>query len=266
MPCQNTISPRDNKWNWECWYGGLKIDNLRCWFFGPPSSNQCLLFQFYSIPTPCWMSLWDWNYPITPKTAASCHWGRTTQCKKRYKEFGSWKHHTYINTTEYIFALENIRTHKQTHSHICRHTRAPKHVGLLPSTLYSETQKQEKDKVCDYWSIFLEIVERKRQQTIYIPCSSILQHFVLNTSRKCLSLAPQAKSWVVPSAFGSLLSADVHNLVIGADIRYLADAAYNLSNLLISDHLMLMSMLNDAISEKGKFYNTVADKYTCSEW
>ena len=249
MPCQNTISPRDNKWNWECWYGGLKIDNLRSWFFGPPSSNQCLLFQFYSIPTPCWMSLWDWNYPITPKTAASCHWERTTQCKKRYKEFSSWIHHTYINTTEYIFALENIRTHKQTHSHICRHTKTPKHVGLLPSTLYSEIQKQEKDKVCDYWSIFLEIVERKRQQTIYILCSSILQHFVLNTSRKCLSLAPQAKSWAMPSAFGWLLSADAHNLVIGADIRYLADAAYNFSNLLISDHLMLMSMLNDAISE-----------------
>ena len=51
----------------------------------------------------------------------------------------------------------------------------------------------------------------------------------------------------MPSAFGSLLSTDAHNLVIGADIgadiRYLADAAYNLSNLLISDHLMLMSML-----------------------
>ena len=54
-----------------------------------------------------------------------CHWERTTQCKKRYKEFGSRKHHTYINTTEYIFALENIRTHKQTHSHICRHTKTP---------------------------------------------------------------------------------------------------------------------------------------------
>ena len=118
MSCQNTISPRDNKWNWECWYGGLKIDNLRCWFFGPPSSNQCLLFQFYSIPTPCWMSLWDWNYPITPKTAASCHWERTTQCKKRYKEFGSWKYHTYINATEYIFALENTRKQINTHTQI----------------------------------------------------------------------------------------------------------------------------------------------------
>ena len=47
----------------------------------------------------------------------------------------------------------------------------------------------------------------------------------------------------MPSASGSLLSTDAHNLVIGADIRYLADAADNLSNLLISDHLMLMSML-----------------------
>ena len=73
-----------------------------------------------------------------------------------------------------------------------------------------------------------------------------MQHFVLNTSRKCLSLAPKAKAC---GAFGSLLSADAHNLVIGADIRYLADAAYNLSNLLINDHLMLISVLNDAISE-----------------
>ena len=76
-----------------------------------------------------------------------------------------------------------------------------------------------------------------------------MQHFVLNTSRKCFSLAPQAKSRAMPSAFGSLLSTDAHNLVIGADVRYLADAAYNLSNLLINDHLMLISVLNDAISE-----------------
>ena len=55
----------------------------------------------------------------------------------------------------------------------------------------------------------------------------------------------------MPSAFRSLLSADVHNLVIGADIRYLADAAYNLSNLLISDHLMLMSMLITFLNRVG---------------
>ena len=161
MPCQNTISPRDNKWNWECWYGGLKIDNLRCWFFGPPSSNQCLLFQFYSIPTPCWMSLWDWNYPITPKTAVSCHWDRTTQCKKGYKELGSWIHHTYLNTTKYIFALENTHTHKRTkkHTHTNKniHTSADTQTHLShPSQRNTEARKRQsmwllKHFPCNSW-------------------------------------------------------------------------------------------------------------------
>ena len=76
-----------------------------------------------------------------------------------------------------------------------------------------------------------------------------MQHFVLNTSRKCLSLAPQAKPC---GAFGWLLSADALDLVIGADVRYIADVnADNLSYLLISDSLMLMSMLITFLNRVG---------------
>ena len=154
MPCQNTISPRDNKWNWECWYGGLKIDNLRSWFFGPPSSNQCLLFQFYSIPTPCWMSLWDWNYPITPKTAASCHWERTTQCKKCIKSSAAeYTTHTLTRPSISLpWKTLHTQTRANTHSHNCRHTDTLKH----PSQRNTEARKRQgiwllKHFPCNSW-------------------------------------------------------------------------------------------------------------------
>ena len=47
-----------------------------------------------------------------------------------------------------------------------------------------------------------------------------------------------------------MLSADALDLVIGADVRYIADAD-NLSYLLISDHLMLMSMLITFLNRVG---------------
>ena len=49
-----------------------------------------------------------------------------------------------------------------------------------------------------------------------------------------------------------MLSADALDLVIGADVRYIADAdADNLSYLLISDSLMLMSMLITFLNRVG---------------
>lgn len=152
MPCQNTISPRDNKWNWKCWYGGLKIDNLRSWFFGPrpPISvyySNSIQFQLLAeclFGIEIIQLLQKRRHPAIESVPLSA--------KKDTKSSAASAHTLTRPSISLPWKTLHTQTRANTHSHMCRHTNTPKH----PSQRNTEARKRQsiwlmKHFPCNSW-------------------------------------------------------------------------------------------------------------------